>query len=313
MAIIIPPVPQDNKTSFIWTEWFKKLRTIVNDFIINIVLTFSTRGTYLTAATAAAQTQLYGRLARYQVEGKDNTHLAIGHVGSFVVMNGASDIQAYADTQISTDWGQPGTFLVVNPTALYGAALTDGRYWVYLKSPTGADPYDVVVVKEAGVSDRPDQNMMYRNSDQTQILLSTFYVYNALLLPYRQTGGRFIYSERTSTGFGGEVGNLALRNGNATVSTAKSFGSSVPLSPMSVLLAFQANRSGAGFRAVAGSEPVSLTTGAPNGVDIWGDGTTTDSATAPPLEMFNTNSQFYYAVNNAATLANAWIAGFQLW
>jgi hypothetical protein len=59
MAIIIPPVPQDNKTSFIWTEWFKKLRTIVNDFIINIVLTFSTRGTYLTAATAAAQTQVF--------------------------------------------------------------------------------------------------------------------------------------------------------------------------------------------------------------------------------------------------------------
>ena len=59
MAIIIPPVPQDQKTSFIWTEWFKSLRKVVNDFIINIVLTFSTRGTYLTAATVAAQTSVF--------------------------------------------------------------------------------------------------------------------------------------------------------------------------------------------------------------------------------------------------------------
>jgi len=59
MAILIPPVPQDKNTSFVWTEWFKRLRTILNDFIINIVLTFSTRGTYLTKALTGGETTVY--------------------------------------------------------------------------------------------------------------------------------------------------------------------------------------------------------------------------------------------------------------
>ena len=261
---------------------------------------------------AAAQTQLYGRLARYHVVGSDNNNLAIGRVGSFVVKNGSGDWQAYADTTNGTAWGGAGTFLTVDPTALYGAALTDGRYWVYLKAPTGADPFDVVVLKDTTAANEPDENLMYRKSDQTHILLSTFYVYNTLLIPYMQIGGRFVYKERTSTGFGMAAGNLILRNGNATASTAVNFGNSVPYTPMFVTIIFQVNRSGTGFRGAAGGEPVALTTGAANDVDLWGDGTVTSSSTGQ-FETLGNGSQFYYMVDNASAFANAWVGGFQLW
>jgi hypothetical protein len=83
------------------------------------------------------------------------------------------------------------------------------------------------------------------------IPLSTFYVYNTLLIPYMQIGGRFVYKERTSTGFAWLPVTLILRNGNATASTAVNFGIASP-TRRCLLRSFSGQSGGTGFRGAAG-------------------------------------------------------------
>lgn len=270
---------------------------------------------------SAAQAQLYGRIARYRVWGSSNTVLGIEHLGSFVVKNGSGDWQVYTDTNNANGWGTAGTSLVVDPTALYGAALTQGRYWVYVKAPTGVNPYDVVVVKDSGAggTERPDQNFLYRKNDQTQLLLSTFYVDSAgNMLPYRQNGGRFRYETKSLTSI---TGNNVLNWGTQTVSTAVLFGDSAfAPAPGMVTITFviRSNVAGNKGRGVAGGAPVAANfpdavfTGPAPDVDIWFDGTDGRSAAAS-FETMGNGSQFYYLVDTANTEAAAWVSGFTLW
>lgn len=265
----------------------------------------------------AAQSQLYGRVARYRVWGTNNTSLDIERVGSFVVKNGSGDWQAYEDQVNGSAWGTAGTSTLINPQALYGAALTQGRYWIYISAPTGADPFDAVVLKDS-LANRPDQNFMYRTNDQTKLLLSTFYVDSTgNMLPYRQSGGRFFYSTKSLTTV---TGNNILNWGYAVASTAVNLGDSAfAPAPGMVTIAFTIRSTiiGSKGRGVASSTainanfPDTVLTGPAPDLDLWFDGTDGRSATGS-FEMAGANT-FYYLVDTINTQASAWITGFQLW
>jgi hypothetical protein len=78
----------------------------------------------INGGMAAAQTQLYGRLARYHVVGSDNNNLAIGRVGSFVVKKTALATGGHMRTTNGTAFAEVPVRFTVDPTALYGGALT---------------------------------------------------------------------------------------------------------------------------------------------------------------------------------------------
>lgn len=261
---------------------------------------------------SGAQAQLYGRISRYRVVMTDNNSMSVGRLGAFTVKNGAGDWQVYADEDNTASYGSAGTYTAFDPEALYGAPLTTGRYYVYVTYPAAAANYDLVVL-DSTVGNEPDQGLFYQKNNESRAFLTTFYVDNVnLAIPYMQTGGRFVYKTRTSTGFGITAGNLVLRLGHAVVSTGVNFGASVPFTPTLVKVAFQASRTGAAFRGAASGEAASLAVGSPNGVDVWGDGTNTTAATNE-FETIGNGTQFFYVLDNAGADAYAWIAGYQLW
>lgn len=261
---------------------------------------------------SGAQAQLYGRISRYRVVMTDNNNMSVGRLGAFAVKNGSGDWQVYTDVDNTAAYGSPNTYTLFDPEALYGAPLTTGRYYVYATYPAAAANYDLVVL-DSTAGNEPDQGYFYRKNDETKIFLTTFYVDNVnLAIPYMQTGGRFVYKTRTSIGFGITAGNLVLRAGHAVASTGVNFGASVPITPTLVRVAFQIARAGVAFRGAASGEAASLVAGSPNGVDLWGDGTTA-VATAAEFETIGDGTQFFYILDNAGVDAYAWIAGFQLW
>lgn len=59
MAVLLPPPPTDPSIVFTLREWLRTVRIILNEFIFSIVQTYSTKGSYLRAATTAAQTTVF--------------------------------------------------------------------------------------------------------------------------------------------------------------------------------------------------------------------------------------------------------------
>lgn len=258
----------------------------------------------LLNGVASAQAQLYGRVGAQRLEVEDNTTMVIRHVGAFTVLDGGV-WKTYADTS-NASFGLYSP-IVVDPSALVTLNASK-RYWVYLKKPTGADPFDVFIEEQGAAPTFPDENLLYRTGDQSATVLSTFYTDHASnILPYRQIGGRFMYGTRTGVG-GGARGNLILDGGSAVASTAVNWGDASAQSFRTSMMDFEASFSRAGT-AFVGSILLDATTVS---MTLGGDGVAQVNVRAQG-RAYGSGATIYYVVDNAATSCWIWVTGFQLW
>lgn len=264
----------------------------------------------LLNAAASAQARTYGRPSQIQIEGESNTSLVIYPVGAFTILD-AGVWKTYTNTD-NTSVATGASATTVDPVALTGGLTANSRYWVYLKKPTGADPFDVLIERQVGAGTFPDRNLSYRAADQSATLISTFYVDHAGdILPYRQNDGRFSYSTRTLAG-GGVRGNLILDAGHAVGATTVALGDSQPgLRNTTVNIDFRVEFGGGTYNGTL-YEPLS---GVPLLV-IGGGGAGDDQvaqAGIPDYYTRPTATGIDYAVSAAGVDAYMWVSGFRLW
>lgn len=259
----------------------------------------------LLNGVASAQARQYNRPSQIRVEGESNTSLVIWPVAAFTVLD-AGVWKTYTDVDTASQ-GTGGGVTTVDPDALTGGLDPNSRYWVFLKKPTGADPFDVEIVKQGAAATFPDRNFAYLAADQSAALLTTFYVDHAgNMLPYRQLDGEFMYKTRTAVG-GGIRGNLILDAGNATGSTSVNWGDSVStLGPAWFSYEARAARAGAAFigAILLNATDFSQTLSGDGVVQLFDYKSGT---------IFGNGSTLYYQVDNAATTMSIWVTGFRIW
>ena len=258
----------------------------------------------LLNGVAAAQIQLRGRVGAQRIEVENNTTMVIRHVGAFTVNDGGT-WKTYADYS-NNSFGLYSP-VVVDPSALV-TLDANSRFWVYLRKPTGADPFDVFIEKQGAAPTFPDENLLYRTGDESSTVLSTFYTDDAgNILPYRQIGGLFMYGTRTAIG-SGVRGNLILDGGHATSSTGVNWGDSSAQGFRTSMMFYEFAVARAGTPFV-GSIMLDATTQSQN---IGGDGVAQVNVRTSG-SAYGTGTQIYYMVDNAATSAWIWVTGFRLW
>lgn len=259
----------------------------------------------LLNGVASAQARTYGRPKDILVECESNTSLIIYPVGSFTILD-AGVWKTYSNVS-NLSFATGGSVVTVNPDALTGGLVANTRYWVYLKKPTGADPFDVIILAQSGATNTPDRNMAYLTADQSATLISSFWTDHAGdILTYRQIGGRFMFKTRTATG-GGARGNLMLDLGSAVAATAVNFGDA-PIVFGTRMLGYEAECARAGTAFVG---QIMLNATQPS-IIFGGDGVA-QVVVRHQGHAYGNGATIYYQVDNAATTMSIWCTEFQIW
>lgn len=201
---------------------------------------------------------------------------------------------------LALEHSSPTTFDVqAEIISVYGAVASSTRYYIYAYESASAIAFTVSTTA-------PDSALNYQSGDEKYVFVSMVFTNSgSSIISFSHYGRRYLYLGRQTTG-GGNVGNLLLDGGNATVQTSINLNQSM-FRNLALTLILHCRYSGSGVSGAAYIGPVGFVY---EHLGIFVDvGQFSSAQVEIPIVPAST-TQIDYKITDNTNLLYIWTSGF---